>query len=827
MTLLLVAIVVVVTTALQSLAAAAAPGLQQLIHHKRQPQGERRWSGTDGGRSSVNPLRLPPSFLKAGAVNVATRNLRVLHGGRSDAFGRQGVLERGGGSGHATTAGGVRSTGGGEGSWATPASRWTDDGSFLPFRRQSPLRQRMRASSNDAEATESFLQTRHCHHSDHSCRNSRRHGIGRKGGFASAAVALESVYRRGSRRSQLTNTHVAQEDDGGRRLTDEGEWVDPGGAGVGEGGGATRGRSALLGAAGDAADTPTGTPAAHSAVFDEGGGVQAAAEVGGLVGVSNGSDELSIGDAMGDEAEPTAAAATPPAAGLRGDYAQTTTTGLPRSVTLHADAAPDINSRSNGDPPVSADGPQIEAKSSSDDVGPRAERDPKPAPQSRPVDTGSEERQSHRRRQEDRNHHHPYHADHHHNGGSGGRPSSYRAPESRPNGPQPPRGYFDSVIRQSPSETTHLFFASSPRRVQVAAQATVGGLMGSMARFAVEPFFFATADKLAAVLFQLQMTGYMLHSADCRLGLEEAFVASGSRRRDALPPGGEDRRMPSRRLKEMRRDGAASGVDDAHDDDDDAGGNATADATAVATRRRRLYSLLRAPASGVLSLRAAEAATGARGEKAAPEMNEQTNLSSGTTAVDAVEYMQAVREAVEEYAEALTAAAEVERSGRVPQVDGGGAEGERDPGRGAPLRVQSSSPSPAAAAEASGDHGSGEELINYVKGLAEPHLRSLTENIDEDAVEAMRRVCVQYAHAHITYTPTSARSHARTHTRTRTRHDVAYIRATNVHFPPAHPYMCPLLRMCAHTQADTRRHSQTHADTRRHTQTLADIVSDE
>ena len=90
-----------------------------------------------------------------------------------------------------------------------------------------------------------------------------------------------------------------------------------------------------------------------------------------------------------------------------------------------------------------------------------------------------------------------------------------------------PRGegnaYYDIVAGLGPKELIGRFAKSAPPRVQEAVRSTILGLLGSAGAFATETMTVTTSEKLANLMFQLQMTGYMFKNADYRISLSQSL----------------------------------------------------------------------------------------------------------------------------------------------------------------------------------------------------------------------------------------------------------------------------------------------------------------
>jgi hypothetical protein len=69
--------------------------------------------------------------------------------------------------------------------------------------------------------------------------------------------------------------------------------------------------------------------------------------------------------------------------------------------------------------------------------------------------------------------------------------------------------YLAVVTRLSPSDIISRFTSTAPPSVQNAVRSTILGLIGGLPKMAFETTTVATGQKLASLMFQLQMTGYM------------------------------------------------------------------------------------------------------------------------------------------------------------------------------------------------------------------------------------------------------------------------------------------------------------------------------
>ena len=177
--------------------------------------------------------------------------------------------------------------------------------------------------------------------------------------------------------------------------------------------------------------------------------------------------------------------------------------------------------------------------------------------------------------------------------------------------------YMQVVSKLSPSELISKFTATANPRVQGAVRNTILGLIGSLPKMAFDTTTITTGQRLASLMFQLQMTGYMFKNADYRLSLSQSLgMGSGDAENSAL----------------FRLTGSES--DD--DDDDDAGDK---------------YPV-NGKVKGKLKLR-----YGGSADASDEEKNDQnaTSLSAGMEMeVDAAAYMSELRSEVQQLRDELT-----------------------------------------------------------------------------------------------------------------------------------------------------------------------------
>jgi hypothetical protein len=88
--------------------------------------------------------------------------------------------------------------------------------------------------------------------------------------------------------------------------------------------------------------------------------------------------------------------------------------------------------------------------------------------------------------------------------------------------------YMAVVSKLSPSELISKFTGTAHPRVQAAVKTTILGLIGGLPKLAFDTTTITTGQRLASLMFQLQMTGYMFKNADYRLSLAQSLGAPPS-----------------------------------------------------------------------------------------------------------------------------------------------------------------------------------------------------------------------------------------------------------------------------------------------------------
>jgi hypothetical protein len=100
--------------------------------------------------------------------------------------------------------------------------------------------------------------------------------------------------------------------------------------------------------------------------------------------------------------------------------------------------------------------------------------------------------------------------------------------------------YMAVVSKLSPSELISKFTGTAHPRVQNAVRTTILGLIGGLPKLAFDTTTITTGQRLASLMFQLQMTGYMFKNADYRLSLAQSLGVSPDLAASSLLMAGTD-----------------------------------------------------------------------------------------------------------------------------------------------------------------------------------------------------------------------------------------------------------------------------------------------
>ena len=83
--------------------------------------------------------------------------------------------------------------------------------------------------------------------------------------------------------------------------------------------------------------------------------------------------------------------------------------------------------------------------------------------------------------------------------------------------------YLAAVTKISPSDLIAKFTSTAHPRVQNAVRNTILSLIGGLPKMAFDTTTITTGQRLASLMFQLQMTGYMFKNAEYRLSLQQSI----------------------------------------------------------------------------------------------------------------------------------------------------------------------------------------------------------------------------------------------------------------------------------------------------------------
>jgi len=88
---------------------------------------------------------------------------------------------------------------------------------------------------------------------------------------------------------------------------------------------------------------------------------------------------------------------------------------------------------------------------------------------------------------------------------------------------EPENPYYQIVSSLAPADIIGRFAETAPAAVQDAVRSTIVGLLGSASGFAIDTATVMTGERLANLMFQLQMTGYMFKNAEYRMSLAQSL----------------------------------------------------------------------------------------------------------------------------------------------------------------------------------------------------------------------------------------------------------------------------------------------------------------
>jgi hypothetical protein len=83
--------------------------------------------------------------------------------------------------------------------------------------------------------------------------------------------------------------------------------------------------------------------------------------------------------------------------------------------------------------------------------------------------------------------------------------------------------FFQVVEKLAPNELLTKFSKSAPKPVQEAVKSTLMNLLGSLPQYALDAAVVTTNSKLANLMFQMQMTGYMYKNAEYRMSFTKSL----------------------------------------------------------------------------------------------------------------------------------------------------------------------------------------------------------------------------------------------------------------------------------------------------------------
>ncbi len=83
--------------------------------------------------------------------------------------------------------------------------------------------------------------------------------------------------------------------------------------------------------------------------------------------------------------------------------------------------------------------------------------------------------------------------------------------------------YFQMVEKLAPNEIMAKFSKTAPSNIQEAAKSTIMNILGSLPQYALDASLITTNTKLANLMFQMQITGYMFKNAEYRMSFTRSL----------------------------------------------------------------------------------------------------------------------------------------------------------------------------------------------------------------------------------------------------------------------------------------------------------------
>lgn len=83
--------------------------------------------------------------------------------------------------------------------------------------------------------------------------------------------------------------------------------------------------------------------------------------------------------------------------------------------------------------------------------------------------------------------------------------------------------YFSIVEKLSPNDMIQKFGQTAPKNIQEACKSTVMSILGNLPNYALDASLLTTSTKLANLLYQMQLTGYMFKNAEYRISLTRSL----------------------------------------------------------------------------------------------------------------------------------------------------------------------------------------------------------------------------------------------------------------------------------------------------------------
>jgi hypothetical protein len=87
--------------------------------------------------------------------------------------------------------------------------------------------------------------------------------------------------------------------------------------------------------------------------------------------------------------------------------------------------------------------------------------------------------------------------------------------------------FFKVVEKLAPNDLLLKFSKTAPPAVQEGVKSTIANILGSLPQYALDAALATTSSKLAGLMFQMQMTGYMFKNAEYKISFSNSKKLKG------------------------------------------------------------------------------------------------------------------------------------------------------------------------------------------------------------------------------------------------------------------------------------------------------------